>query len=90
MSRPTRKRTSLEAFLNQNPDIEEPEMVEDNVENLEDSDDDGGEYVPSSPDLQLLEDADDDDVDDPASPKMATSKKITARAETRNKRTQKK
>ena len=45
--------------------------------------------MPSSPDLQVLEDADDDG-DDPASPIKATSKKFTARAETRNKRTQKK
>ena len=89
MSRPTRKRKSFEDYLGQNPDIEEPEMVEDNVENLEDSDDDGGEYVPSSPEVHELEDADDDD-DDPASPKMATSKKFTAREEARNKRNQNK
>ena len=93
MSRPNRKRTSLDAFLNQIQDIDEPEMVEDNVENLVDSDDDGGDYVPGSPNLQVLEaDADDDnDGDDPpASPKMATSKKITAREEARNKRNQNK
>ena len=76
MSRPTRKRKSFEDYLGQNPDIDEPEMVEDNeddenVENLVDSDDDGGDYVPGSPDFQVLEeDADDDDGDDPVSPKM--------------------
>ena len=88
MSRPTRKRKSFEDYLGQNPDIEEPEMVEDNVENLVDSDDDGGDYVPGSPDVQELEQDADDDGDDPASPKMAPSKKITAREETKSRRTQ--
>ena len=88
MSRPNKKRTRLDAFLSQvQEDIDEPEVVDDYVEDLEDSDDDGGEYMPSSPEVHELEDAADDD---PASPKMATSKKFTARTETRNKRNQKK
>ena len=67
-------------------------MVDDNVEDLEDSDDDGGKYMLSSPEVHELEDAaDDNDGDDPpASPKMATSKKFTAREEARNKRNQNK
>ena len=93
--RPTRKRMCIEAYLNQNQDIDESEMVEDNedqenVENLVDTDDDR-DYVPGSPDVQVLEeDADDDDGDDPASPKMGPSKKCTAREEARNKRNQNK
>ena len=79
-SRQTRKRSSkrsrLDAFLNTlQEEIDEPD---DYVQELEDSDDDGGEYVPSSPEVHELEDAaDDNDGDDPPppSPKMATSKK---------------
>ena len=78
----------LDAFLSQvQEDIDEPD---DYVEELEDSDDDGGEYVPSSPEVHELEDAaDDNDGDDPPpSPKMATSKKNSAREATRTKRNQ--
>merc|ERR1711872_959800 len=87
-SRQTRKRSRLDKFLGQvQEDIHDPD---DCVEELEDSDDDGGEYVPSSPEVQELEDAaDDNDGDDPPpSPKMATSKKNSAREATRTKRNQ--
>ena len=81
-----RKRKSIEDYLRS--DIDEPDNVEDNedqeiVENLVDTDDDR-DYVPGSPDAQVLEDDADDDGDDPASPKMAPSKKNYSKRRNKN------